>query len=175
MSSLTRLGARNGLRQNEKNFIIKRPVQARNYAFAKNGVVAAGKYRSKIAGVEFTKTKAGEEAVDLLYDLTDQKGTRYHVRMRYPDGSYYYDELCGALLAAGLQEGDSLKKAIGLEEAIALEYVNGEKIGSITSRSPIGKKVIGETVAEVEETEDEVDEDDEFDEDLLSLDDEEED
>ena len=173
MSSLTRLGARNGLRQSEKKFVIKHPVQAKNYAFAKKGVVAAGKYRSKIAGVEFTKTKAGEEAVDLLYDLTDQKGMGYHIRMRYPAESFYYDELCGALLAAGLQAGDSLEKAIGLEETIALEYPNGSTIGSIVQRAPIGKNAIKKKVLEVEDDEGEVDEDDEFDEDLLSLDEEE--
>ena len=158
MSSLTRLGARNGLQQNEKKFVIKHPVQAKNYAFSKKGVVATGKYRSKIAGVEYTKTKAGEEAADLLYDLTDQKGMGYHIRIRYPAESFYYDELCGALLAAGLQAGDSLEKAIGLEETIVLEYPNGSTIGSITARTPISKKAGNGKIAEIDE-DDDVDED----------------
>ncbi len=172
MSNLTKIGTRKDTSKNEKNFIIKRPVQSKNYAFAKSGVVAAGKYRSFIIDVEFTKTKAGEDAVDLLYDLTDQKGTTYHVRMRYPDDSYYYAELCGALLDAGLQEGDSLKKAIGIEESIVLEYVNGEKIGSITARAPISEKAVNGKTAEIDEADDTDEDYDDLEEDDLVEDEE---
>lgn len=146
---------------------IKRSPQGKNYAFAKPLVVKAGHYRSVITGVEVTQTKAGEEAVDVLYTLTNAEGMVFHVRMRYPRDSYYWGELCNALLAAGLKDGESIMKAVGVQEEITLDYVNGETIGSITSRSPIGKKTIQKKVSEVEETEEDEDTDDEFD-DFLS-------
>lgn len=152
---------------------IKRSPQGKNYAFAKPLVVKAGHYRSVITGVEVTQTKAGEEAVDVLYDLVDQKEKHFHVRMRYPVESCYFNELCDALLEAGLTEGMDIKKAVGIEEEITIDYVNGERIGSIVERVPVGTKSTEPKAVNADE--DAEYEDNEFDEDLLSLDDEEED
>ena len=154
------------------NIQIKRSVKGSNYSFAKAGVVAPGKYSSIIAGVEITKTKGGEDAVDILYDLVDQKSKNFHVRMRYPVSSFYFEELCDALLEAGLEEGMDIKKAVGIEEEIIIDYANGERIGSVAERSPIGKKAIKTKVMEIEE---DADEDSEFDDCLEDIDNEEED
>lgn len=146
------------------SILIKRSAKGSDYSFARAGIVTAGQYNSTIAGVENVKTKGGKDAVDVLYDLVDQKGKRFHVRMRYPVESYYFNELCDALLEAGLKEGVDIKKAVGINEEILLDYLNGETIGSITARAPIGQKATKEMVAEVEADEgeevEEVDDDD---------------
>lgn len=143
---------------------VKRSVKGSNYSFPKAGVVAPGKYSSTITRVEITKTKGGKDAVDILYDLVDQKDKRFHARLRYPVESIYFGELCDALLEAGLKEGMDIKKAAGIKEEIILDYLNGETIGSITARAPIGKNATKEMVAEVEDDEseevEEVDDDD---------------
>ena len=152
---------------------LARPVQSRNYAFAKEGVVPAGKYTSTIVEINRSKTKSGAEAVDILMDLRNAADRVFHILMRYPRDSAHFAELVGALLAAGLSETDDIIAAVGIRERVVLEYINDSTIGSITSRSPIGRKVIAKTVTEVEEPEDDGDADDEGDEDLLGLDDDE--
>lgn len=141
---------------------IKRSVQGSKYSFAKAGVVAPDKYDSSIAGVEVTRTKGGEDAVDILYNLTNQEGKTFHVRMRYPLGSFYFEELCDALLEAGLKEGMDIKKAVGIEEEVTIDYVNGERIGSIVERVPVGSKSTETKTANADKDEAD-DDDDEFD------------
>lgn len=149
---------------------IVRKAQAKNYSFAKPAVVPPAEYRSEIAGMEDSKTKAGEDAIDVLYDLVDDAGKKYHVRMRYPLDGYYYEELCEALLDAGLTEDSKLSDAVGLEEQVVLDYENGERIGSFVSRSPVSRKASNgkgshSEAAEEEETE-VVDDEDQDEEDL---------
>lgn len=156
---------------------ITRKAHAKQFSFAKPGVVPAGRYDSKIVDVEESKTKAGEQSVDFLYELTSSSGRKHHVRMRYPFDSFYYEELCEALLDAGLTEDSKLSDAVGLEEQVVLEYPNGEHIGSFTSRSPVSRKasngkgshseaVEGEEIEAVEDEdqdEEDLDDDSEFD------------
>ena len=117
---------------------ITRKAQAKKFSFAKTGVVPPGTYKSEIVGIEEAQTKAGEEAVDVLYELTSTSGRKYHVRMRYPVDGYFFEELCDALLDAGLAEGSKLSEAVGLEEEVELAYSNGERIGSFVNRWSIG-------------------------------------
>ena len=120
---------------------ITRKSLSKQFSFAKPGVVLPGTYISKIVGVEESKTKAGEEAVDVLYELTSDSGKKHHVRMRYPLDGFYFEELCEALLDAGLTEDSKLSDAVGLEEQVVLGYPNGERIGSFISRYPADRKV----------------------------------
>ena len=141
---------------------VKRTAKASNYAFAKPGVVPPGEYRSKIVGMEETMTRAGEEAVDVLYELTDSSGKQYHIRARYPTDGYYFDKLCDALLNAGLPDGSKLSDGIGIEEEVTLDYPDGGRIGNFVDRRPVnsaatGRKSAGSNSRVVED----VDEDDE--------------
>ena len=152
---------------------IARKTQTKQFSFARIGVVPPGEYRSKIVGLEDSQTKSGEESIDVLYELTSGSGKKYHVRMRYPVDGFYFDELCEALLDAGLTEDSKLFDAVGLEEQVVLDYPNGERIGSFTNRCPVSRKVSKgyggrSEAAEEEETEvvDDEDQDEEdFDED----------
>lgn len=134
---------------------IARKAQSKQFSFAKPGVVPPGEYRSRIVCMEDSKTKAGEEAVDVLYELTDDSDKKYHVRMRYPLDGYYFEELCDTLLDAGLTEESKLSDAVGLEEQVVLDYPNGERIGSFTSRCPVSCKASNGPSGRSEAAEDE--------------------
>ena len=110
------------------------------FSFPKRGIVPAGKYRCKVVAFEDSRTKAGEEAVDALYELTSATGEQYHIRTRYLVDSYYYCEFCDALLDAGLKENSLLADAVGIEEEIVLDYPDGARIGCFTSRRPLGRR-----------------------------------
>lgn len=145
---------------------VKRTAKASNYAFAKLGVVPPGDYHSKIVGMEETMTRAGEEAVDVMYMLTDSSGKQYHIRARYPTNGYYFDKFCDALLNAGLPEGSKLSDGIGTEEEVTLDYPDGGRIGSFVDRRPVnsaatGRKSAGSNPRVLEDV-DEDDEDDEL-------------
>ncbi len=115
---------------------IKRKPKAKNFAFAKPGVVPAGQYRSEIVAAEDSKTKAGEAAVDVLYELIADSGKKFHVRMRYPLESYYFEELCEALLDAGLTEDNKISDAVSVKETVVLDYPDDSRIGSFVDRWP---------------------------------------
>ena len=164
---------------------IVRKAQTKQFSFAKLGVVPADEYNSKIVGMEDSLTKAGEEAIDILYELTSASGKKHHVRMRYPIDGFYFEELCDALLDAGLPEDSKLSEAVGLEERVVLGYPNGERIGSFTSRSPVSRKASNgqgsrseavedeetEAVEDEDQVEDDFDDDSEFDDFLEDTDD----
>lgn len=120
---------------------ITRKAQTKQFSFAKIGIVPPDEYRSKIVGLEDSRTKAGEDAIDVLYELTSASEKKFHVRMRYPLDGYFFEELCDALLDAGLTEDSKLSEAVGLEEQVVLGYPNGERIGSFVSRCPADRKV----------------------------------
>lgn len=126
-----------------KTSMLDRPIgQAVNktiYAFAKIKVVPPNRYNSKIVAMELATTKAGAEAIDALYDLTASDGSKYHVRMRYPDGSFFLEEFLEALRAAGLPANAKLSDAVGIQEVVELDYVNDESIGTFINRWPVGK------------------------------------
>lgn len=115
---------------------IRRSSKTTSYAFAKEKVVPPGSYRSQIADVQMSETKSGAEAVDVHYDLTDPAGKKYHVKMRYPVDSYYFEELCDALVDAGIPENADISAAIGVTETIELAYDEDSSFGSFVSREP---------------------------------------
>lgn len=115
---------------------VKRSNKTASYAFAKESVVPPQTYQSQIADVLMTKTKSGNEAVDVHYDLTSSTGKRYHVKMRYPLDSFYFEELCDALIEAGVSENADISAAIGVTETVELAYDNDSVFGSFVSRNP---------------------------------------
>jgi len=164
---------------------ITRKAQTKQFSFAKIGIVPPDEYRSKIVGLEDSRTKAGEDAIDVLYELTSASGKKFHVRMRYPLDGYFFEELCDALLDAGLTEDSKLSDAVGLEEQVVLDYENGERIGSFVSRSPVSRKASNgkgscseavegeetEAVEDEDQDEEDFDDDSEFDDFLEDTDD----
>lgn len=116
--------------------IVRGSSKAAEYSFPKPKLIPAGKYRSKIVEILESVTKNGDEAIDVHYDFDDGVH-HYRIKMRYPVESSHFEALCGALIDAGVPENTSIKKAIGVQETVELDYPNGATMGSIVSRSPI--------------------------------------
>lgn len=115
---------------------IKRSSKTASYAFAKEKVVPPGVYDSVVVDIQMTKTRAGAEAVDVHYNLTSSTGKVYRVKMRYPTDSSYFEELCDALIDAGIPENADISAAIGVTETVELAYDEGSPFGSFISREP---------------------------------------
>lgn len=126
----TKAGSLSGLK------IVRGSPKSVDYAFPKPRLIPKGQYHSKIVDVFESTTKQGDDAVDVHYDFTNEN-QRYRVKMRYPVASSHFQALCDALIDAGVPENASIKKAIGVEETVELDYPNGATMGSIVSRSPV--------------------------------------
>lgn len=59
----------------------RKAVSNDGYAFPKKKVVPPGDYRSKIVDIKDAVTKAGDQAVDVFYDLRDADNRTYHVKI----------------------------------------------------------------------------------------------
>lgn len=125
--------------------------------------IPAGKYRSRIIKVSFKKTAAGEDAVEIIYELTAPDGSVRKMREVIPEDSWAFERFCDALIAAGLEDDGDIKDAVGVTEEVYLDYPNANRLGHFTKRAPVTAKNIPDTPAE----------DDEDDPDLGLLDDEE--
>lgn len=106
-----------------------------SYALPRAKVVPPGVYSSIVQKVSSSTTRAGDDAVDFCYDLTDTNGKVYHVLQRYPFESTACDDLSNRLIDAGLPEGSDFADAVGLKETVAVVYRDGSTIGSIVATS----------------------------------------
>ena len=142
---------------------------------AKAGKIPAGAYRSKIVSIKAKKTTAGDEAVEVIYDLITTDGQKFLMREVIPVDSWAFELFCDALIAAGMSEDDDLTAAVGIEEAVELHYPDPRGFGRFKRRTPItgsAEEVAAEAAAV--EGEDVDDADDEFD-DFLEDDEDEDD
>lgn len=103
---------------------------------AYENTIPGGQYRSTIASITTVKTAAGADAIEVVYTLADHRGNTYSMKERLPVNSFAYERLGDALIAAGLNEGDSLSKAIGVEEDVRLHYPKPGGLGHFSTRSP---------------------------------------
>lgn len=126
--------------------IVRGSAKSAEYVFPKPKLIPAGQYRSQIVDILESVTKNGDEAVDVHYHF-ENGANIYRVKMRYPVESSHFEALCDALIDAGVPENASIKKAVGVEEMVELDYLNGATMGSIVSRSP----VISTTVEAIED------------------------
>ena len=108
-----------------------------NVPMAKANKIPPGVYRSKIASIKDVTTQAGDDAVEVVYDLTAADGSRLKMREIIPIDSYYYEKFGDALISAGLEEGADLQDAIGIEEDVVLDYPSPGGIGHFKSRRPV--------------------------------------
>lgn len=137
--------------------IVRGSAKSAEYAFPKPKLVPAGQYRSKIVDILESVTKNGDEAIDVHYDFDDGVH-RYRIKMRYPVESSHFEALCDALIDAGVPENTNIKKAIGVEETVELDYPYGATMGSIVSRSPVTS-----TVEDVDDDDEDLLDDDDMD------------
>ena len=138
---------------------------------AKANKIPPGSYRSRITSIKATKTSAGDEAVETIYDLVAADGKQFQMREVIPVDAWAFELFCDALLTAGLQEGEDLTAAVGITEDVELVYPNPKGLGHFKNRKPVtDADVVAEEKAavcseppEVVLEEDEDDELDEFD------------
>lgn len=104
--------------------------------------IPAGKYRSRIIKVSFKKTAAGEDAVEIIYELTAPDGSVRKMREVIPEDSWAFERFCDALIAAGLEDDGDIKDAVGVTEDVYLDYPNASGLGHFTNRTPVTAKNI---------------------------------
>lgn len=102
--------------------------------------IPAGRYRSKIVSVTDSTTASGDDAIDVVYQLTSPTGASYQMRERIPFDTYPYILFGNAMIAAGLNPGDDPVKAVGVEENVLLYYPSPGAIGHFSKRKPITSK-----------------------------------
>ena len=103
---------------------------------AKASKIPAGPYRSKIISIKSTTTAAGDDAIEVIYSLTRPDGQLLKMREILPLDSWAFERLCDALIAAGLNEDDDILDAIGIEEDVTLTYPNSGGLGHFSKRVP---------------------------------------
>ena len=104
---------------------------------AKASKIPPGAYRSKIVAIKNVKTFAGDDAVEVIYALTDTEGRVLTMREVIPEDAWVFEMFCDALLTAGLQEDDDIAAAVGITEDVVLEYPDPHGLGHFTSRVPV--------------------------------------
>lgn len=103
--------------------------------------IPAGRYRSKITSVADSTTASGDDAIDVVYQLTSSTGDSYQMRERISFDTYPYILFGNAMIAAGLNPGDDPVKAVGVTEDVTLYYPSPGAIGHFSKRKPVISKV----------------------------------
>lgn len=143
---------------------------------AKANKIPPGSYHSTIASIKAVKTSAGDEAVEVIYDLVAADGKQLQMREVIPIESWAFEKFCDALIEAGLSEDDDLTAAVGVVEDVELVYPQPNGFGHFERRKPVtNADEVAEqkatvrsespmkTVVEEDDGDDDVDELDEFD------------
>lgn len=140
---------------------------------AKANKVPPGAYRSKVLAVEDSVTQAGDPAVTIVYELTSPDGSQFKIREVIPVDSFFFEKFGDAMIAAGLEEGEDLLDAVGIEEEVFLDYPTPGSIGHFKSRRPVTVGVTPATSdgADTSRPFEGVNESEDFDDDFLSDDD----
>lgn len=99
--------------------------------------IPAGQYRSKIAKISPKKTMSGEEAIEIIYELTAPDGNVKKMREVIPCDSWAYERFCDALIAAGLKDDDDITDAVGVTEDVYLTYPDARGLGHFSKRTPV--------------------------------------
>lgn len=100
-------------------------------------VAPAGTYESRIAAVAMAKTNGGENAVEVIYELTADDGKVVQGRLLYTLDGYYLGSFNDAMLAAGLPKGSPITDAVNVREQIEIAYPYKGSLAKIVSRRPL--------------------------------------
>ena len=158
---------------NINNVMIRRTAPQSAVPMLTQKIAPAGWYTSKIVAVDTAKTESLDDAVDIVYELTDDDGKVVQGRLRYAVDGYHFGKLCDALVDAGVPDGSPIMDAVGVEEELEIVYLRRGDLAKIKNRRPRSaahaapKKATARRM--VAEDTDEVDED--IDDDILLEDD----
>ncbi len=99
--------------------------------------IPAGKYLSKIVKISCKKTRNGEDAVEVIYELTAPDGSVRKMREVIPYDSWAYEIFSDALIAAGLDDDGDIADAVGVTEDVYLSYPDERGLGHFSKRTPV--------------------------------------
>ena len=133
---------------------------------AKANKIPPGQYRSTIISIKAVTTAAGDDAVEVVYDLVTEDGNKYQMREIIPVDSWAFERFSDAMIAAGMEEDDDLTDAVGITEDVELVYPNPKGLGHFGQRTPADKEATVKTIPQPKENRRKAhpaEEDDEFD------------
>ena len=112
--------------------------KAAKVPFVKQSVVPAGTYTARITVVKEAQTTAGEDALDIVYDLTNNKGKVVTVKERFPIDGYLLSKLIDHWYDNQLLPDDATyADIVSIEETVDISYVNPSSLGSLQNRRPL--------------------------------------
>ena len=106
--------------------------------FIKHSVVPAGTYVARVTAVKEAKTTAGEDAIDIIYNLTNANGKVVAAKERFPIDGYVLTKLTTHWFNNSLLPDDATyADIVGIEETVDISFVNPSSLGSLKNRRPV--------------------------------------
>lgn len=99
--------------------------------------IPAGRYTSEVKKVSFKKTMAGEDAVEVIYELIAMDGSVRQMREVIPMDSYSFECFSDAMIAAGLPDDADIEEVVGVKETVELVYPEPKGLGHFEKRRPV--------------------------------------
>lgn len=139
MSTSTSLSRRRST-QNAKPSLLTRTLthtQTKKIPFLYEKEIAAGNYKATITDVSEATTKNGEEAIDIVYELISDDGKQLVAKERLTWDGFAFERLINHLFDSGLLAfGATIQDAVGICEAVTVEYTRKGSLGNIKNRQP---------------------------------------
>ncbi|MDD7288895.1 MAG: hypothetical protein PUH00_04155 [Clostridiales bacterium] len=132
--------------------------------------IPPGRYAARVSEVELVKTRAGDDAVSVTYELKASNGKTLKAREIIPLDSWAFSLWSDAMIAAGLNTDSDIMDAVGIEEEFEVFYPSPNGLGQLKNRLPATKARATVTSEEEETYEEEDDDDDDDDDDFEELD-----
>ena len=120
------------------------------YVFPTYPDIQSGYYFSKIDEAKPTKTKSGDDAIEVFYEIKngvtcyqiangmlpkDTEIETYYIKQVYPTGTQYYEQLVDSMAEALGNRKFYVEDIIGVTEYVSLSY-NNSNIGGFNERYP---------------------------------------
>ena len=99
--------------------------------------IPAGKYTSEVKKISFKKTRAGDEAVEVIYELIAADGSVMLMREVIPLDSWAFEIFSDAMIAAGVPDDADIEEVVGVKENVELVYSEPKGLGSFDKRRPV--------------------------------------
>ena len=150
-------------KKSTNNSVLSRKLAHSNNAakipFVRQSIVPAGTYTAKVITVKEAKTTAGEDAIDIIYNLTNANGKVVAAKERFPIDGYVLTKLSTHWFNNNLLPDDATyADIVSIEETVDISYVNPKALGCLRNRRPVNqaskatpKKTSAPSVEDVDE------------------------
>lgn len=127
--------------------------------FIKQSVVPPGTYVARITAVKDAQSAANEDAIDIIYELTNTKGKVVTAKERYPIEGYLLEKLIVHWFDSQLLPADATySDIVGIEEQVDITYVHARALGNLKNRRPCNQVASKTPRPKAHPVEDDVDE-----------------